>query len=51
MIMPRQEHKGLLESINVRLEKDQGDNLKKVIDATKAILAAVGSSISTNAEK
>lgn len=46
--MARQEHKGPLESINLKLEKDQGENLKRVVDATKAVLDSIGSSASAS---
>lgn len=36
------ERKGPLESINLRLEKNDGESFKKTVDATKAILDAIG---------
>ena len=42
--------KGPLESINVKLEKDQGENLKKVVGATKAIFDAIGSSAAASTD-
>lgn len=48
MNMARREPKGLLESINIRLEKDQGENLKRVVDATKSVLDSIGSSASAS---
>lgn len=44
--MPLQERKGPLESINIKLEKDQGENLKKLVDATKAVLDSIGTGAS-----
>jgi hypothetical protein len=51
--MPPTTRKGPLESLNIHLEKDQGENLKKVVSATKAIFDAIGSSAaaSTDAKK
>lgn len=39
--------KGLLEGINLRLEKDQGEKLKRMVDSAKAILDSIGSSVSS----
>lgn len=38
-------------NINLRLEKDQGENLKKIVDATKAVLDAIGSSAAASSIK
>lgn len=46
--MAQREHKGPLESINIKLEKDQGENLKRVVDTTKAILDSIGSAASAS---
>lgn len=42
MSRPRQVS-GPLENINLKLEKSQGDDLKRVIASTKTILDAIGS--------
>lgn len=42
------QRKGMLESIDVRLDKDQGENLKKTVDAAKAVLDALGTSSSAS---
>jgi hypothetical protein len=38
-----QERKGPLEALNIRLEKEQLEGLKKTMDQTKTILDAIGS--------
>jgi hypothetical protein len=38
------ERKGPLESINIKLEKSDGENLKKIADAAKSILDSISSS-------
>lgn len=44
--------RGLLEGINIRLSKGDGDSLKKSVDAAKSILGSIGSvSSDTNPTK
>lgn len=38
---------GPLDGINLRLDKNQGENLKKMVDAAKAILDSIGTSTSS----
>jgi hypothetical protein len=45
-----QQRKGLLEGINVKLEKSDGENLKKIADAAKSILDSIGSSASASGD-
>lgn len=42
--MPGYQRKGPLESIDIRLEKDKGEEFKKMVDAAKSILDSIGTS-------
>lgn len=33
---------GPLEKLNIRVEKNEGENLKRTIEATRAVLASIG---------
>jgi hypothetical protein len=44
------QNKGLLEAINVRLEKNDGEGLKKTVDAAKAVLDSIGTSSATRSQ-
>ena len=44
-------NKGLLESINLRFEKSDGEDLKKKVDAARAVLSSIGSHASYSDNK
>lgn len=49
--MVSHQHKGPLESIDIRLEKDKGEEFKKMVYAAKTILDSIGTSAAVAGSK